>query len=197
MKDNTSILLTANVSYEQSYVWGHLENTIEKYKSIDPSVFVCICGSGYCPAGVREKYTTIWEPEYNESEYGWKRFLHMMPKVFDVIKNCGKQYLIVSNMLCWLSDPNILDGKLIISGNILNKNSIIEQSIIYGKVRTINNIFLNRTWNDTLSQQSNIYRNVSNVIGVAGMDKYVISNQELGLTKRVIISRDTWEDIKC
>jgi len=197
MKNNIAVLLTANVSYDQKYIWGHLENTVEQYKKTDPSAFIVICGNGYCPEWVSEKYETCWNSQFNDSKYGWEQYIHLMPDVFDIIENCGKTHMVVSPMLCWISDPEVLNERLIVSGKILNKNSIVEQSIVYGKVRTVKNIYLNRTWNSVLTQQANIYRNVSNVVGIPSMDKYVINNQQLSLMKRVVISREKWEDIPC
>ena len=192
----TSLIITENVDPRCPYVWDHLENTLDKYRKINNDLHIMICGSGFCPNEVKEKYDTCWNDTYNNYQSSIESFLKILPQTFEIAFEKKQTHILLTPMLSWIENIKPLDKKINILGFRTLEKEIFINDIVYGQIKTVYDFLFNKRWNTSISKEKNIYNNLKNIVGEKNMKNFVTDNSSVDFCKRVVISRAEWEDIK-
>ena len=192
----TSLIITENVDPRCPYVWNHLDNTLDNYRKIIKNPHVIICGSGFCPDNIKQKYDMCWNDTYNNYQSGTESFLKILPQAFEIASAKKHDYVLLSPMLSWIRNIKNLDKKINVLGFRTPEKEVFINDIIYGQIKTVYDFLFNKRWNTSISKEKNIYNNLKNIVGEKSMKNFVTDNSSVDFCKRVVISRAEWEDIK-
>jgi hypothetical protein len=192
MNEDSTLIIASNVKHNQPYHWDHFEEIIAKHDEYTPTKEKFLCVNGYAPEGILKRYKCFTQDL--EEDIGWFNFLDIMSNALEAVKT---ENVLIVPYLTWITEKKLLT-RFTVSGNVSEENlSLYNSSIIYGKLETVRKFFFNKRINHSLAYESNLFRFLENIVGINNIDSYVIPNNHLGISKRIIISREKWKDLNC